>query len=266
MKSIESFQLFLEQEYVFVLTGNLLKANPAFFNDINHIKSILAANNHHPVYLVSAAFQLELAHHFDDALSKETAYRHSTQAAQATTLTPADIMQMFQASAVAYQGLNTRVVNVEYVVSNNLVRRDEHEALIAENAALKKDLEYIQAEMKVMGEESLTPPVGWLTAYTFIKDLVGPEKSRYRYLLPQRGRSGAELGYLEYLACTVLRERDTQPRNYRVAGQKFLALHFPYDVIDKAFQQYKGEAEHSKPHILRNIPSPLRYITREQSG
>lgn len=80
IRSIENYPLHIEQGYIVELEWDRIKSGPA--QDLRRWKPLFQATGYYPLLLISATFQLELAHHLDDAISKKMAVTANVSAAR----------------------------------------------------------------------------------------------------------------------------------------------------------------------------------------
>ena len=81
IKRIESYPLFVERGDIVLLTTQSLTTKQVDFNENKDLHAVLAANNFHVVYLISAAFQLAC-----DAQNESTRAVNGTSAAEPTPI------------------------------------------------------------------------------------------------------------------------------------------------------------------------------------
>jgi len=265
IKKIESFPLFVERGDIVIVLPDILSANADFAlaNEIKQLRDIFRVLSHPIIYLIGASFQLELAHHLDDTVSKETAYRHSTSTAQAQALTSGvSAWDLIEAHNQALLGLRRDFTELKQQVTTYSGERNalytelagKAEALIQEqNQALKEEVASLKRQIG-----QFTPPEGYKTILQWARDTFGPERQALWVLLrsPTHVNRWREIEYLEYLASEEMRKQGLVPELYPLNNGRY--LHVPYAIFRTALDFYIAQqgARGMRPHIIQGNQKP----------
>jgi hypothetical protein len=104
IRDIPNYDILLDQKDIIYLSWKECKANNDAVTRI--LRYCFEAGGHRPLLLLTATAQLELAHHLDDELNREIAYRHSQAGAQAEASSLQGVIRSSKAEFVPkFQGL-----------------------------------------------------------------------------------------------------------------------------------------------------------------
>jgi hypothetical protein len=84
VRGTPSLPIFIEKGAVVILIWEDVKSSANTYSPelLGKYKALFAKCGWHPITLINATFQLELAHHLDDEISKQLGYAHSASVAE----------------------------------------------------------------------------------------------------------------------------------------------------------------------------------------
>lgn len=250
IKNVESFPLYVERGDIILLTRQMLTTKNVDSNTFKQLQQLLALNNYHPVYLINAAFQLELAHHLDDPVSKAVAYSHSQQGATPTDAISdgnaidklcAHLDRCTEALTSQHLQLSTRVDNGFSAHDQRLsVVENEQDAMKWKQDALDVRLEgtVTRAEAEQMVKDAVEAAM---------KDqnrppTISPHKlTFYDYLKDTKQLAFSPTFWQDYQGFYDIASLIEPPELYYIPGRKFPYRYYSRATLGLAWQRYLRE-------------------------